>query len=118
MISFKTRGNYNKTKKHLNDLKNIDISSILDKYGRLGVRRFKDATPVRTGLTSESWDYHIEKTKHGQKLVFTNSNIQDECHVVILIRYGHVTSSGTWIEGNDFISPILNELCEEIKSEM
>lgn len=118
MISFSTRGNYSKTKKSLNDLKHIDIESILDKYGKIGVDLFKKATPVRTGLTADSWDYHIEKTNHGQKLVFTNSNVEDGCPIVIFIRHGHITANGTWIMGNDFVKPILDNLCAELKSEI
>ena len=118
MFKFRTKGNYKKTTRDLDKMKNVDVSSTLAKYGQIGVDRLAKATPVLTGETANAWDYKVVKTKKGYKLIFTNSHKSGEYKVVILIIHGHVTKSGTWIEGNDFVTPIADQLCEEIKSDI
>lgn len=120
MFRFRTHGNYNKIKKELKIKKDIDTTYLLNKYGRIGVERLASATPVRTGLTRDSWKYTVTDTKKGQKLIFYNTNrgTDTETSVVILLIHGHVTREGGWIEGNDFVSPIIDDICEEIKTEL
>lgn len=118
MFKIHTSGSYKNTTRSLEKMKNMDVSPVLDKYGRIGVERLSKATPVNTGETADSWEYDVVKTNKGYKLIFSNTHRSGEYKVVILIIHGHITTRGTWIEGNDFVTPIANELCEEIKSEL
>lgn len=120
MIRFKTWGSYRGIKRQLKVMKDIDVTPILDKYGRIGVERLKDATPVRTGLTRDSWNYRLDSSKKGKRLIFYNTNREDDmtAPVVILLIHGHISVEGTWIEGHDFVSDIIEELCNEIKEEI
>lgn len=118
MLSITSRGDYRKTIRYLNHIDaNIDFSSILDKYGQMGVERLSDATPVESGITAESWGYDITQVKSGYKINFYNTNEHEGYHIVVLLRYGHATVSGHWVEGNDFVEPVIAELCEEMKAE-
>ena len=97
-----------------------DYMRILKKYGEMGLERLRDATPVDTGKTSESWSYTIEKDKNNNyRLAFSNSNVVDGwANVAILLQYGHATRSGTWVEGRDYINPALRPIFESLANEI
>lgn len=120
MIRIKTWGSYKKIKKELRVMKDMDVTPILYKYGQIGVKKLADATPVRSGKTRDSWEFRISPSKRGKRLIFYNTNVDDDCtvSVAILLIHGHVSVEGTWIEGHDFVTDIINELCIEIKSEI
>ena len=79
----------------------------LEEYGQLGVGALSAATPRKTGLTADSWKYHIEVDSTKTKIVWTNSNTVDGCNVAILLQYGHGTRNGGYVEGIDFINPAM-----------
>lgn len=119
MLTIDSKGNYRQTINYLKDAqKDADTPSVLDKYGQIGVERLSKATPVLTGKTADSWEYDIVKTNSGYKINFYNTNQNEGYHIVILLQYGHVTSEGTWVEGNDFVSPIIKQLCDEMTEEI
>lgn len=105
----------------LKNKKNI-IINILNKYGKNGVESLTRATPVDTGKTASSWRYEIREKNGTFELVWLNSNRNDGVLIVALIKYGHATASGSWVDGEDFISPamhnILKQLVNEIKTEV
>lgn len=119
MIGITCKGEYTSSIKKLkNALLNRDVKYIMDKYGRIGVERLSAATPVRTGLTASSWTYRVESLNDGTyKLSFNNTNRSEGIPVVVLLRYGHVTSTGGWVEGNDFVQPIIDQLALELQEE-
>lgn len=81
----------------------------LDRYGYLGLQRLKDATPVDTGETKNGWHYKIVRSK----IFFYNDNPD----VIRFLCYGHMSTAGTWVAGNDFVSPILKEIQNDIRRE-
>lgn len=119
MIGITTKGEYTKTIRKLKHmLTGQDVASVLDKYGKIGVSRLSEATPVRTGLTAASWNYKVTKYEDGTyKLTFNNTNQNENIPIVVLLRYGHVTNNGYWVEGHDFVAPIIDELTRELQEE-
>jgi hypothetical protein len=118
MIGIFCKGEYTSTIKKLkNAMLNRDVAWIMDKYGRIGVERLSAATPVRTGLTADSWSYKVENQNEGYKLTFSNSNTSEGIPIIVFLRYGHVTSTGGWVEGNDFVKPIIDQLLVELQEE-
>ena len=81
----------------------------LEKWGVLGVRRLKDATPVDTGELREGWHYAIR----GEKLYFYNEHPD----VVRYLCNGHLTTNGQWVSGNDFVTPIVQKIQNDIRKE-
>lgn len=81
----------------------------LDRYGYLGCQRLKDATPVDTGETKNGWHYKIVRSK----IFFYNDNPD----VIRFLCHGHMSIAGTWVAGNDFVSPILKEIQNDIRRE-
>ena len=81
----------------------------LDRYGYLGLQRLKDATPVDTGETKNGWHYKIVRSK----IFFYNDNPD----VIRFLCHGHMSTAGPWVAGNDFVSPILKEIQNDIRRE-
>lgn len=114
VIEFKHKGNFKKTDGFLKNLKYFSIDQILDYYGQKGVEALKAATPVDTGKTASSWYYEIVKEQGKTSVVWKNSNIKDWVNVAVIIQYGHATSSGSWVDGIDYINPALQPIFNQI----
>ena len=81
----------------------------LEKWGVLGVKRLKDATPVDTGELRNGWHYAI---KNGA-VVFYN----DRPDIVRYLCNGHMPTAGTWVQGNDFVIPLIRAIQNDIRRE-
>lgn len=114
MITFRQKGDFSKTTKFLERVKEAINLGLLDKYGREGVNALKSATPVDTGLTASSWYYELENKNGVARLTFNNSNIQNGVQIAIILQYGHGTNNGGWVQGRDYINPALQPLFDEI----
>lgn len=114
MITVRQKGDFSKTTKFLERVREAVNLGLLDKYGREGVNALKSATPVDTGLTASSWYYEIEKRNGVARLTFNNSNIQNGVPIAIILQYGHGTKNGGWVQGRDYINPALKPLFDEI----
>ena len=113
-IVFKHKGNLKKTTKFLERTLKGDYLKNLDKFGREGVAALAFATPVDTGKTAESWDYRIEKTTDGTKIVWTNSNVNKGVNIAIILQYGHGTGNGGYVQGRDYINPAIRPIFDRI----
>lgn len=117
MIYFEQKGNFNKVNNWLEKLKGGLKISKLDKYAQMGVEALAEATPVRTGKTAASWGYDIEWKKDSVKITWTNSNVVDGTNIAVMINFGHLTRSGYWVEGRNYIEPALIPIFEKIIDE-
>lgn len=117
-ITFKQRGSFKQTESFLQRCLEVADISWLDRYGKKGVFELSRMTPVDTGKTADSWDYAIEHTKDGAKLVWTNSNItKDGQCIAILLQYGHGTNGGGLVIGRDYINPAIRPIFDEMALE-
>lgn len=114
MIKFKQKGDFSKITKYFKRANEFTRDIDFDKYGREGVAALKAATPVNTGLTSNSWYYKIVKTKGTTTITFNNSNIQNGVPIAIILQYGHATRNGGWVEGRDYINPAIQPIFDEL----
>ncbi len=67
----------------------------------------REATPKDSGLTAESWGYKITSTKKLTSVEFYNNNIQNGINIALLVEYGHITATGGWVEGREYIDPVI-----------
>lgn len=118
MITFRHKGDFSKTKRHLKQAKNDVSIALLEKYGREGVAALMSATPVDSGTTAASWYYKIEKTSNGVSILFCNSNIQNGVPIAIILQYGHGTGTGGWVEGRDYINPAVQPIFDRILNDV
>lgn len=113
MIELSQKGNFKKFNSFTEKCKELIRKGTLNKYGELGVQALSKATPVNTGLTSESWYYTIEREKDRISIVFSNSNIQNGVPIALVIQYGHLFR-GVWIEGQDYITKPVDDIFAKI----
>lgn len=111
-------GDLGKTKRFL--MQNFDdlAHTILNRYGRRGVRALQAATPTRTGKTASSWSYEIIKTGNTYELAFNNANVNRGENIAILIQYGHGTATGGYVPPTDYINPALSDVFKSLGEEI
>lgn len=114
MISFKHKGDFSNTTKYFKKTKNVIKNISFDKYGEAGVEALKSATPYDTGLTASSWYYKVSKNNERVRIGFYNSNIQNGVPIAIILQYGHATRGGGYVEGKDYINPVIKDVFDEI----
>ena len=73
------------------------------------VEELKRATPKDSGLTSESWAYEIKIEGKVTRIIFLNTNIQNGANIALLLEYGHGTATGGWVEGREYIDPVVQK---------
>lgn len=117
-IKLSSKGDLKKTTNYLEHLKQVIKMSTLDRYGKEGVSLLASATPVDTGETSKSWSYEIKRYRESVKLVFKNSNIQNGVPIALVIQYGHATRNGGYIQGRDYINPVVRPLFDKMASDL
>ena len=117
MIKFRQKGDFSKLTRYFERVKEVVKLGDLDKYGREGVAALESATPVDTGLTASSWRYEIDHGKDSVSISFYNDNIQNGVPIAIILQYGHGTRNGGWVQGRDYINPVIRPLFDKIADE-
>ena len=114
MITVSVDGNFSKTERFFERIKELGRKGKFDKYGEMGVKALASATPKDTGLTSDSWTYVIEHRFGKSSIVWSNTNTNDGVNIVILIQYGHGFKNGGYVQGRDFINPAIQPVFDKI----
>ena len=117
-ISFSSKGDFSKTIKFLNKVKNVKINNILSKYGEIGVNALSQATPKDSGVTSRSWNYKIEVNNDNASIVWYNTNVVKGVNIAVILQYGHGTRNGGWVEGRDYINPAMTPIFDKIADQV
>lgn len=118
MIKIRQKGDFTLTKTFLKKVSGKNLSSMLSKYGEIGVKALSAATPVDSGLTASSWYYEVEQTRTSAKLVWKNSNVNKGVNIAIILQMGHGTGTGGWVEGRDYINPAMQSVFDKISEEL
>lgn len=114
MITVKHKGDFNNIERFFNRVLKRNYLNIISDYAQIGVQALKEATPVDTGKTAQSWGYEIVDSKGITTLTFTNSCIENGANVAILLIYGHGTKNGAYVEGIDFVTPALEPVFRDL----
>lgn len=117
MIRFEQKGDFSKIERMLKKDQKIDYFAILDKFGQIGADALAANTPVRTGLTANSWGYEIVKNKGSYAIYWTNSNIRDGVPIAVILQYGHATRNGGFVQGRDYINPAIQPIFDMIAND-
>ena len=117
-ISFTSKGDFSKTIKFLNKVKNVKINDILSKYGKIGVNALSQATPKDSGVTSRSWNYKVEVNDNNASIVWYNTNVVKGVNIAVILQYGHGTRNGGWVEGRDYINPAMKPTFDKIADQV
>ena len=114
MIKVKCSGDFNRTEQFLYKMMGRKYLNKLRIIGLWGVMRLNEATPVRTGKTASSWNWEVQYDENGARVVYWNENVNDGANVALLLKYGHVSRDGTWVQGYDYIDPALKPVFDRI----
>lgn len=112
------KGDWKKTDKFLERVKNLFKSGVFDKYGRAGVNALQSATPVDSGLTANSWSYKIKRSRGHVSIVWNNSNVNKGVPIAIILQYGHGTGTGGYVAGRDYINPAMRSIFDNMADEL
>lgn len=118
MFRLTSKGDFGKTRKFIARMQRGDQYTDLNRYGQMGVEALSRATPVDTGLASQSWAYRIVKDSRGPRIEWYNTDVENGAKVILLVRYGHATRSGTYIQGRNFISPAAQPVFDQIVNDV
>lgn len=118
MITIKHEGSFNSIEKILNKALKRDYLNIISEYADKGVAELKKATPSDSGKTANSWGYEIIDKKGIVTVYFTNDNIENGLNIAILLIYGHGTKNGSYVQGNDFVTPVINMVFKDLADKM
>lgn len=119
IVSFKQKGDFEKTTKFLHRLTEGINRRKLESYGRLGVESLRSATPKDTGKTAESWSYEIVEQPGRTSIYWRNNNVVDGwANIAVLIQYGHATRNGGWVQGRDYINPAIQPIFDKMADDI
>lgn len=118
MITITNKGDFAKTFNFLNSSKKINIDYILNTYGKKGVSLLARNTPMDTGKTAGSWEYKIEKNKNGSSITWYNTNVVNGVNIAVILQYGHGTQNGGYVEGRDYINPVILPIFDEMSDKI
>ena len=116
-ITFKHHGSFKNTERLFQKLNRFEISSVLSKYGALGVEALSTATPVDSGTTSGSWSYEVERSGGGYTIFWTNSNVNQGVNIALILQLGHGTGTGGYVAGRDYINPAIQPIFDAMAEE-
>ena len=116
-IEITQRGSFDHTEQYLRHLSQDNLFATLSKYGSLGVSALSNATPVRSGLTANSWYYEIVQRKGYYSIRWHNRNIHEGKPIAILIQYGHGTGTGGYVQGRDYIMPAIRHIFDQMAAD-
>lgn len=117
MISITQKGSFKNTERYLSKLSREQAFSVLSKYGEIGVNALSNATPKDSDKTSESWSYTIVQRKGYYSIRWHNSHIVDGRPIAVLLQYGHGTRNGGYVQGRDYIMPVIRPIFDQIANE-
>jgi hypothetical protein len=118
LITFTSKGSFKNTEAFLRRAKKSEVKAVLDKYGQEGVNALALATPTDSGETAHSWTYEITHKPGRYAIVFRNTHVVNGTPVAILIQYGHATRTGGYVEGRDYINPVIRPLFDKIANDV
>jgi len=118
MITFTSRGSFDKTESFLKKMMKQDLSSILNKYAQDGVAALSAATPVDSGETARSWTYEVETERGSVTIIWKNTHLAGGKPLAIMLQYGHGTGTGGYVSGRDYINPAIRPVFDKIAADV
>ena len=115
---FKHSGDFKQIEAWFLRAKKLQVKTILEKYGQLGVQALAKATPLDTGLTADSWHYKVSLSNDGYVINWTNDNVVDGVPIAIILQYGHGTRNGGYVPGRDYINPTLKPILDDLSNKL
>lgn len=114
MISVTSKGSFDRTEAFLRKAQKTDVRGILEAAAQQGVRALAAATPIDSGLATNSWGVEIASARGGARITWTNSDVENGFPVAIMLQYGYGTGTGGYVQGRDYINPAMKPIFDQI----
>ena len=114
MITIESQGDWKLTRNWFDKMTKLDLSLIMNQFGKEGVSALKSATPSRSGETAASWNYEVTRTGNSWKITWTNSHVNNGVNIAVILQYGHGTRNGGYVVGRDYINPAIRPVFDKI----
>lgn len=114
IVKFRSSGDFDKSMRFLEKMYQKKYLNQLDYWGELGAQALSSATPIDSGTTAASWNYEIVEESGKTTLHWTNSNINKNVNIAVILQYGHGTNHGGYVVGRDYINPALRPIFDKI----
>jgi hypothetical protein len=118
MIRITSSGSFKNTEAFLNRVSRGDIYRSIVVGAEAGVRALADATPLDSGLASDSWDYEIERSGKAVTIKWTNNDVENGFPVAIMLQLGYGTGTGGYVQGRDYINPAMKPIFDKIADDV
>jgi hypothetical protein len=115
MISLRSLGSFKGTESYLRALERLDLRRILEESGQLGVNALAGATPVDSGLASNSWTFEVTGSRMSCTLSWLNIDVENGFPVAIMLQFGYATGTGGYVAGRDYINPAIRPVFDQIE---
>lgn len=110
MIKIRMLGDFNKVFNYIKKArKKARIGDKASEIAQICIEELKRVTPKDSGITAESWYYEIKIEGKTTSIIFLNKNIQNGVNVALLLEFGHGTPTGGWVEGKEYIDPVIRK---------
>ena len=114
MIGFRQKGDFSKTTRYFERVKQASRLKILERYAQDGVDALAAATPVDSGKTASCWYYKLTVTSEHATITYCNSNVNKGVNIAIILQYGHGTRNGGYVKGRDYINPAIQPVFDSL----
>ena len=118
MFKITQKGDFSKTEAFLKKAKREDFYKNLEKYAQIGVEALREATPVDSGITADSWSYEVFNNGSSAGITWINNNTNEGENIAILLQYGHGTGTGGYVHGRDYINPAMQPVFDQIAEDV
>lgn len=120
MLTFKVSGSFARTMSFLKSAEKIPavIARALEEAGVEGVTQLAAATPFGSGLAASSWYYKTSGRNGVYSVTWFNSDVENGFPVAIMLQYGYGTGTGGFVQGEDYINPVLKPIFDEIAAKV
>lgn len=117
IVGFTHTGNFQKTDRFCHGLIGMHYAHKMKKYAERGVQALKESTPKDSGETADAWTYEIVETPGQTAIYWCNDHKVNGIPIAIILRYGHATRNGGFVEGTDYISPAIQPIFDQMADE-
>lgn len=114
MINFTVTGDSKTTEDFLKKALKVDILGIVRSCGEEGVAALSAATPKDSGLAAGTWGFDVEAKRGTYSIYWTNTDIENDFPVAIMLQYGYGTGTGGYVQGRDYINPAIQPIFDQI----
>ena len=114
-VVFEHKGNFDKTKRFFDRMRRQEMYKELSRFAAEGQAALEASTPKRTGKTASSWTYEVKIRSGSAEIIWKNTNVNGDVNIALILQTGHGTGTGGYVQGIDYINPVMKPLFDRIE---